>query len=128
LESFPDDVRQFLEANISSVEQLEILRVLGENPASQWIDEEIRKAAQVSAESIRGQLQELQQRGLLRSWTAENAVYCQYGPHSAELESKVARLLELYQQRPVTMIRMVYDKPAASLRNFADAFRIRGKE
>jgi DNA-binding IclR family transcriptional regulator len=125
LEPFPEDVRQFLQSSIASVEQLEILRVLGEVPTREWSDDEIRGQAQVSTESIHIHLQALQERGLLRCGRDGERIYYQYGPQSAELEEKVRQMLELYRQRPVTMIRMVYEQPATSLRNFANSFRFR---
>lgn len=128
MEPFPEDVRKFLESHIASVEQLEILRVLGEAPDREWSDEEIRGQVQVSEESVKAHLQSLQERGLLRSRRAEARIYCQYGAQSAKLAEQVRRLLELYRQRPVTMIRMVYERPSMSLREFSDAFRLRKKE
>ncbi len=128
MESFPEDVRQFLQHSIASVEHLEILRILGEDQTREWIDYEIGKQAQIAAETIRDHLQYLEQRGLLRCRTNETGVVCQFGPHSTDLADKVTRLLELYRQRPVTMIRLVYERPSASLRDFADAFRIKNKE
>ena len=35
------------------------------------------------------------------------------------------RLLQSYKERPVTMIKFVYDKATSHLRTFADAFRIK---
>lgn len=37
----------------------------------------------------------------------------------------VARLLQIYRQRPVSMIKLVYKRAKDSLRAFADAFRFR---
>jgi hypothetical protein len=128
LEPIPEDLRQFLQSYITSVEQLEILRILGEDPAREWTAEDIGKLAQVSVESIRIKLQELQQRGLLRCRVEETALFCQFGPHTQDLDDALRRLLTLYRQRPVSMIRLVYERPASSLRDFADAFRIRSKD
>jgi len=128
LEQIPEDVRRFLRTHIASVEQLEILRVLGESPAHEWTDEEVRQQAQVSAESIHAHLQAMNERGLLRCRTDDSKTRCAYGPHSAELEAGVRRLLDVYRQFPVTMIRLVYKPPTTSLGDFADAFRIRNKE
>lgn len=102
--------------------------MLGEDPSREWIEDEIRKQAQVSAGAIRSHLQELEQRGLLRCRLSETQFYCQYGPHNLDLEEKIGRMLLLYRQRPVTMIRMIYERPANALRDFAAAFRLRSKE
>ena len=128
MEAFPEDVRQFLRSCISSVEQLEILRVMGEDRTREWSAREICEKAQVSAESCQAHLEALHEHGILRVERTASRIYFQFGPTTAELEQKVRRLLELYRQRPVTMIRMVYERPASSLRDFADAFRLRKKE
>jgi len=128
LEQIPEDIRRFLLTHIASVEQLEILRVLGESPAREWTDDEVRQQAQVSAESIHAHLQGMNEHGLLRCRKVDSKIVCGYGPHSAELEAGVRRLLDVYRQFPVTMIRLVYKSRTSSLDAFADAFRIRSKE
>lgn len=128
MEQIPEDIRRFLQTHIASVEQLEILRILGESPTREWTDDEIRRQAQVSAESIHSQLQVMNECGLLRCRTKDSTIFCAYGPHSTELEVNVRRLLDFYRQFPVSMIRLVYKRPTTSLSDFADAFRIRNKE
>jgi hypothetical protein len=44
------------------------------------------------------------------------------------LQELVDRLLQLYRERPVTMIKMVYERAKDPLRKFADAFRLRKEE
>lgn len=110
------------------MDHLEILRVLGDEPGREWVDEEVGMQAQVTPETTRTRIQELSQLGFIRCRTDGERFVCQYGPHTAELEVKLQKLLDLYRQRPVTMIRMIYDRPATALRNFADAFRLKSKE
>ena len=128
MESFPDDVRQFLLNFIRSVEQLEILRVLGEEPDRIWSTEELQRIAQVPAAAILKNLDELAALGLLRQMSAPPNSTWQYGPQTDLLEGQVSRLLNVYRQRPVTMIRMVYDRTPTLLREFSEAFRLRKKD
>jgi hypothetical protein len=51
-----------------------------------------------------------------------------HGPHTPELADQVGRLLQLYRERPVTMIKMIYARAKDPLRVFSDAFRIRKEE
>lgn len=57
------------------------------------------------------------------------AAYC-FAPASAALRQAVDGLLAMYSERPVTLVRAVYDRAAAPspdpIRSFADAFRLRG--
>lgn len=40
----------------------------------------------------------------------------------------IASLQEMYDRRPVTLVKAVYDRPPAPLKAFADAFRVRKEE
>ena len=53
---------------------------------------------------------------------------CRYGVNTPALENMVGRLLQMYKERPVTMIKMVYEQAKDPLRAFADAFRIRKED
>jgi hypothetical protein len=128
LDPLPDDVLQFLQSHIDSIEQLELLRVLGEHPAREWSDTELGGSVQVAGDTLEAHLAALHNRGML-SRIRRDEKYCwKYGPATADLEAKVRRLLEVYSQRPVTMIRLVYQRPASALRVFSDAFRLRKGE
>jgi hypothetical protein len=128
VDPFPEDVGQFLEGNIDCLEQLETLRILNSDPAREWTASEMAREAQTDPAAMAGHLSVLHARGLLRSEERSGTIYCRCGARTPELEQKLGRLLELYRQRPVTMIRMVYEKASQALRTFAEAFRLRKKE
>ena len=114
--------------NIDSLEQLEALRILGDDPEREWRDDEIAVQIQSMPETTLRHLSVLEGRGMVRCVRREGRLFCTYGPQSPELEAQVRRLLEIYRQRPVTMIRMVYERPPNVLRAFSDAFRLRREE
>lgn len=128
MEPISEDVRRFLQTQIASVEQLEVLRVIAEDPQREFSDDELRRLAQVSAEAIHPHLRTMNERGLLRTRSADTRMYAQYGPHTTKLAEQIGQLLEVYRRHPVTMIRLVYKRSTAALDDFADAFRIRKKE
>lgn len=107
------------------MEQLETLRVLSEEKGREWRDVEIARQIQSSTETTVLHLTALASRGLLKNSHHDDCSFYQYGATSPELESQLGRLLELYRQRPVTMIRMVYERPRSSLRDFSNAFKLR---
>lgn len=49
-----------------------------------------------------------------------------YEPKSDSLRAVVDELAAMYNERPVTLVRAIYDRPAQPVISFADAFRIRG--
>lgn len=125
MDPLPPEVKRFVEAHIDSVDQLEILRVLGEDPAREWRADELAREVQVQAPAIGSHLAALRARGLLVLSTRDADNFCRYGPATPELESMMARLLQVYRERPVTMINLVYARAREALRTFAEAFRIK---
>lgn len=65
-------------------------------------------------------LEELTHRGLLRV----EAQQYRFEPDEA-LESAVAQLAEMYNSKPVTLVRAIYDRPSHVIQQFADAFKLR---
>ena len=128
VESFPDDVIRFLYDNVESIDQLEILRVLGENLEREWNALALAEEVQAKHHDVRAHLARMQARGLLTIATREAGICCRYGVSTPELDHMVTRLLQLYKERPVTMIKLVYERAKDPLRAFADAFRIRKEE
>jgi hypothetical protein len=122
------EVRKFLHENIDSVEQLEILRVLAEDPGREWAMADLSKVVQSTADQLAADVVVLQSRGLLNLQLVEGRKSVRNGPRSAELEEQTQRLMEAYRQRPVTMIRLVYARATAQLQAFADAFKLRKEE
>jgi DNA-binding MarR family transcriptional regulator len=125
LDPFPEEIKRFLDENIRSVEQLEMLRVLGEVPDYEWAAAELAGRLQVQPQAVAPHLAALDSRGLLVSAKRGADLFCRYGPRTPELEEKLGRLLQLYKERPVTMIRMVYARAKEALQTLADAFRLR---
>jgi hypothetical protein len=50
-----------------------------------------------------------------------------YAP-DADTSAIIDDLAEMYNSRPVTLVRAIYDRPASAARSFADAFRVRKTE
>ena len=123
MEPLPQEILEFLDKNISCIEQLEILRVLKENSDKEWEADELGRAVQAKPEVVASYIVFMQSRGLL-TLIGEKNHKCRFGP-DPDMEGIVERLLQSYKERPVSMIRVVYDKSAIHLRTFADAFRLK---
>lgn len=127
LNDLPDDVRRFLAANIGSVAELEVLLLLRCSRDHAWSAEEVSRALYTAPEMMSLQLAELEAKGLLEASDASGAVY-RYLPRIKGLDAVVARVAELYKQRRVAVIALIYSEPVEKARTFADAFRIRKEE
>jgi hypothetical protein len=123
LEEIPTQLQLFLEERIHSVAQLELLLLLRSNPAKAWTLDEASRALAVPAEMAGSQLGELQVAGLLESMGNPSSL--RYRPQTRELDELVASLAQLYQERRVSVITLIYSKPVDKVRTFADAFRLR---
>ena len=100
---FSDAFCRFVQACLPSVETAELLLQACRSPeaAVQGRQREARRAPGLLDESYR------------------------YRPSSPELAAHVATLAQAYEQRPVTLIRLIYALRDTRIRSFADAFRLR---
>lgn len=121
------DVRALIADQIDSVVQLEVLLLLHADPARSWQAADIARELRIEVNSAGDQLDLLCARGLLQSDDASPRNY-RYGPRTPALERAVPALARAYAERRVTVINLIYSKPADALRSFADAFRIRKEE
>jgi hypothetical protein len=59
---------------------------------------------------------------------AASGVGYRYAPATPALHRAVGMLLQMYNQRPVTLVRALYARPSTAVQSFADAFRLRPEE
>jgi len=78
--------------------------------------------ASLSEPEISKHLELFQQRGLAARVEGNQ---WRYQPASPDLDSHVRTLARLYNERPVTLIRMIYALRDTKIKTFADAFKIR---
>jgi hypothetical protein len=128
VERFPDEMRQFLDGTIESIDQLEILRLAGEDPSREWTAAALAAEVQADPATTATDVAALRSRGLLAAETRGPDVVCRYAPATPVLGDLAGRLLALYRERPVSMIKLVAARARDPLRNFADAFRLRKEE
>lgn len=121
----PDDLLRFIDQNVESVEQLEILRVLGENPATSWLATDLARETQLTPDALAAHVGSLERKGLLKTTTIESQPACAHGPRTSEIGNTLSRLLQFYKERPVTMIQTIYARADERLKAFSDAFRLR---
>jgi hypothetical protein len=104
--AFSDAFCRFVQANLPSVEAAEVLLAAFRNPDVALVDcpAKLREALQAA--------------GLL---DAE----LRYRPASEGLHGFVQTLAKAYEERPVTLIRLIYALRDRKIGSFADAFKLR---
>jgi hypothetical protein len=99
--------------------------ILGDDPDKEWSVPSLAQEVQAESQTTTIHLTGLKCRGLVTSIDRGSDVLYRHGCGSPALERMLCSLLQLYRERPVTMIRMVYAQASETLRVFADAFRVR---
>lgn len=123
-EGIAPDVRSLITSCIDSVVQLEVLLLLHAQPDKRWVASDLARELRIDSAWAEGQLAQLCARNLLTCSSDPAPIY-QYGPGTSDLERAVAGLAQAYMDRRVSVISLIYSKPADALRSFSDAFKLR---
>ena len=126
-EAIPNTVHSLLQEHIQSIAQMEVLLRLREQPTVAENVPELSKKLYTPENMTLSLLEGLTASGLVKRVEGPGAHY-QYSPNSPELAQAVDQLADLYRQRRVTIINLIYSHPVKNLQDFADAFCIRKPE
>jgi hypothetical protein len=116
---FSDAFCRFVQTQIPGVDAAELLLLTFHNPDVAWQAEQAaERLPESSAAAVAKHLEAFRAAGLL------DASY-RFRPGSAELQAHVTMLAKAYEERPVTLIRLIYALRDRKIRSFADAFKLR---
>ena len=119
---FSDEFCRFLHACVPSVQAAELLLLLAGEPAALRAKEAADRVPAMGEAEASKILQALHANGL--AMAGVDQAY-QYRPASEALKAHVGMLAKAYEERPVTLIRIIYALRDSKIRSFADAFRVR---
>jgi hypothetical protein len=125
---FSDEFCRFLQAAIPAVDAAELLLLVADRP-DVWsspaeLVERLRLKTPMTEDEARRRLDVFAARGLLEAGPEGRL---RYRPASEALARHVNTLAQAYEERPVTLVRVIYALKDAKIRTFADAFRLRKK-
>ena len=121
------EVRHLIARHVTTMEQVEVLLLLQRAPERALSPDEIRAELRLQPSApAPATLAGLQDGGLVEREGAHPARY-RYAPANDALRRAVELLATAYNERPVTLIRLIYERPNP-VQSFADAFRIRGDD
>ncbi len=127
-EGLSPSVSQFIAQYVRSVEQLEILLLLGRNPEKDFGVRDVYNVIMSTKESVHGWLEEMVSKRLVVQSAGAPATY-RFAPADAALIEPVQALATSYKAYPVRVIESIYrprQQPQVDpAQGFADAFRIR---
>lgn len=121
LTEVPERVRRFIVDAIDSVPELEALLLLRAQSERSWSPEAAGARLYVSLPVATHVLSALAARGLL----VQQGDEFRYAPFNPDLESVIADVATSYSRQLIAVTRLIHGKPAASVLQFADAFRLR---
>jgi hypothetical protein len=116
-----EPVKRLIAERIDSIPELEAILLLREHPNERWTAMETGQRLYVSTIVASHILSELAGRGF---FSCDESSY-RYDPATAELAALVDALADAYAHHLVEVTHMIHGKPSASVRQFADAFRLR---
>jgi hypothetical protein len=116
-----EDVRQFVAEHVDSLEQLEVLLLLQRHAVRAWSADDVSRELRSSYESSGRRLAALAAGGLLQE---SDGAY-RYAPRSSELDAAARALERAYVVRRLAVTELIFSRPLAQVRAFADAFKMR---
>ena len=123
--SLPEPVARFIERDIHSVLQLEILLWLREH-VGDWAPGKVASELRITEQSAELHLVDLSLRGLASGSRLTRSF--RYAPRTAELDALVGELASCYASMRYTVINLIFSVPGDSARTLAEAFRFRRKK
>jgi hypothetical protein len=120
----PDEVRKLIARHVHTMEHVEVLLLLARSPDRALGVDEIRTELRLPATALAPRTFAGLEDGRLIVADAGSPARYRYAPGTAELRHAVELLADAYNTRPVTLVRMIYERPNAA-QVFADAFRLR---
>ena len=123
-DQLPPAVRQFLARYISSVEQLEVLLLMHDQPHRAWSAADVYGIIRSSEASIAARLQSFTSEGFLAVENGSPPMY-RYAPKSTDLKSAVSETATAYKTWRIRVVEAIFTPPSDPVQSFADAFRLR---
>jgi hypothetical protein len=125
---FSDEFCQFLQAVVPAVDAAELLLFIADRPDLWWdLDQALNKlkpGVNITRTDAERYLTVFAAQRLIE--VGEDRKF-RYLAGTPELAGHVRMLAQAYEERPVTLIRVIYAMRDSKIRTFADAFRLRKK-
>lgn len=120
------DLKAFVFACVDSVEQMEILALLHSEPGTRSTHEVATRLG-LTTSSARHHLETLTARGLLRIDVGSEARFS-FAPRTERLRTYANQLVDAYDRSRIQVLRVIAQNATGSLKRFADAFKLRGRD
>lgn len=116
-------IEEFIKSQIASVDELRALLLFRASPQTSRDADGTAVKLYIPPSVAANVLARLAAKGFLVA-DGERPNYYRFQPQTPELAGLIGELAELDRQRPVTLIKMIYDRPK-QVQAFADAFKLK---
>lgn len=124
MSTLPPDVTDFTARHVRTLEHLQVLMTCIEGRDRWWDAATMARELGIGLTAARRTLDDLA-RGNLLDIRITGDVRYQFNPGTAELEAAALACAAVYRTNPVALVQLVAGSSRRSVRDFADAFRIR---
>ena len=124
MDALAPEVMAFLLSDVRSLEDLQVLMSCAESPGRWWDAAGMAREAGVSVTAARHALDHFVRRNLLDIRVTGDVRYS-FSPATGDLQHAVLACAAAYRSRPLAVVKVIAGARQTSVRDFADAFRIR---
>src|SRR5687767_12393287 len=127
MSALPHEVIEFAARYVASLEDLQVLLTCIEARDRWWDSSGMARQLGIGVSASRGALDRLA-RGNLLDIRITGDVRYQFKPGNPTLEAAAQACAAAYRSNPIAVVQLVTGSGRRNLRDFADAFRIRGTD
>ncbi|CAN5339165.1 hypothetical protein BH23GEM2_BH23GEM2_06790 [soil metagenome] len=120
---FTRELRDLIDHHLGSIDEIEVLLAVFAKRGELMAPSAVGVAAQKPESVVREHLKQLAGRGFVVHHESQDAY--SYPTRTADVDDVIEQLSRMYHERPVTLIKALYDRPSIAVLSFADAFRLR---
>lgn len=118
----PEDVQLMIQRHLATMDHVELLMILRGGREDSFTLQQLAEKMRKPAPMVEQCLESLTRGGLAAQLT--DGTY-RYAAREETLDRTAEAVVKLYNERPVTLVRLLYERPPSAVNTFADAFKIR---
>jgi hypothetical protein len=121
---FPQSLLELIQSCVPTLQAAEVLLFFASHPDREFSAEEVVVCMRPAVITVPAVKEYTALFTAYRLVTDANGRF-RYGPLSSELEHAIGELARAYNERPVTLIRVIYRIADSKIQSFADSFKLR---
>jgi hypothetical protein len=118
----PEDVQQMIQRHLATMDHVELLMLLRGSREDSFTPQRLSERMRKPPAMVQQCLDDLSRGGLAAQLS--NGTY-RYAAREENLDRTAEAVVRLYNERPVTLVRLLYERPPTAVNTFADAFKLR---